>query len=57
MLTEAAIMGKRDGLRRLKENVIVDHLMPGGPCLAFHRASKEKETWKAEERQTLLQQN
>ena len=30
MLTEAAIMGKRDDLRGLKENVIVGRLIPGG---------------------------
>ena len=56
MLTEAAIMGKRDGLRGLKENVIVGRLIPGGTGLAFHRARKEKEVWEAEERQALLQQ-
>jgi DNA-directed RNA polymerase subunit beta' len=51
VLTEAAIMGKRDGLRGLKENVIVGRLIPGGTGLAFHRARKEKEAWEAEERQ------
>jgi DNA-directed RNA polymerase subunit beta' len=56
VLTEAAIMGKRDGLRGLKENVIVGRLIPGGTGLAFHRARKEKEAWEAEERATLLQQ-
>lgn len=56
MLTEAAIMGKRDGLRDLKENVIVGRLIPGGTGLAFHRARKEKEAWEAEERAALLQQ-
>ena len=56
VLTEAAIMGKRDGLRGLKENVIVGRLIPGGTGLAFHRARKEKEQWEAEERQALLQQ-
>ncbi|MFZ3288777.1 MAG: DNA-directed RNA polymerase subunit beta', partial [Telluria sp.] len=56
VLTEAAIMGKRDGLRGLKENVIVGRLIPGGTGLAFHRARKEKEAWEVEERQALLQQ-
>jgi DNA-directed RNA polymerase subunit beta' len=56
VLTEAAIMGKRDGLRGLKENVIVGRLIPGGTGLAFHRARKEKEAWEAEERAQLLQQ-
>jgi DNA-directed RNA polymerase subunit beta' len=56
VVTEAAIMGKHDGLRGLKENVIVGRLIPGGTGLAFHRARKEKEVWEAEERQALLQQ-
>jgi DNA-directed RNA polymerase subunit beta' len=55
VLTEAAIMGKRDGLRGPKENVIVGGLIPSGTGLAFHRAKKEKEVWEAEERQALLQ--
>jgi DNA-directed RNA polymerase subunit beta' len=54
VLTEAAIMGKRDGLRGLKENVIVGRLIPGGTGLAFHRARREKEVWEAEERNNLL---
>jgi len=55
VLTEAAIMGKKDGLRGLKENVIVGRLIPAGTGLAFHRARKEKDTWEAEERAALLQ--
>jgi DNA-directed RNA polymerase subunit beta' len=55
VLTEAAIMGKKDGLRGLKENVIVGRLIPAGTGLAFHRARKEKESWEAEERTALLQ--
>jgi len=55
VLTEAAIMGKRDGLRGLKENVIVGRLIPGGTGLAFHRARREKEVWEAEERKALLE--
>jgi len=55
VLTEAAIMGKKDGLRGLKENVIVGRLIPAGTGLAYHRARKEKETWEAEERSALLQ--
>ncbi len=38
VLTEAAIMGKRDELRGLKENVIVGRLIPAGTGLAYHRA-------------------
>jgi len=40
VLTEAAIMGKRDGLRGLKENVIVGRLIPAGTGLAYHRARR-----------------
>jgi DNA-directed RNA polymerase subunit beta' len=36
VLTEAAIMGKRDELRGLKENVIVGRLIPAGTGLAHH---------------------
>jgi DNA-directed RNA polymerase subunit beta' len=42
VLTEAAIMGKRDGLRCLKENVLVGRLIPGGTGLTFHRARRKK---------------
>ena len=41
VLTEAAIMGKRDELRGLKENVIVGRLIPAGTGLAFHRARRK----------------
>jgi DNA-directed RNA polymerase subunit beta' len=37
VLTEAAIMGKRDDLRGLKENVIVGRLIPAGTGMAYHR--------------------
>ena len=40
VLTEAAIMGKKDDLRGLKENVIVGRLIPAGTGLAFHTARK-----------------
>jgi DNA-directed RNA polymerase subunit beta' len=43
VLTEAAIMGKVDDLRGLKENVIVGRLIPAGTGLAYHRARKAKE--------------
>jgi DNA-directed RNA polymerase subunit beta' len=41
VLTEAAIMGKRDDLRGLKENVIVGRLIPAGTGLAYHRLRKQ----------------
>ncbi len=37
MLTEAAVAGKRDELRGLKENVIVGRLIPAGTGYAYHR--------------------
>jgi DNA-directed RNA polymerase subunit beta' len=49
VLTEAAIMGKRDDLRGLKENVIVGRLIPAGTGLAFHKARKDKELREAED--------
>jgi DNA-directed RNA polymerase subunit beta' len=53
VLTEAAIMGKKDDLRGLKENVIVGRLIPAGTGMAFHRARKEKEEIEAREREAL----
>jgi DNA-directed RNA polymerase subunit beta' len=40
VLTEAAIMGKKDDLRGLKENVIVGRLIPAGTGMAYHKARK-----------------
>ncbi len=42
VLTEAAIMGKKDDLRGLKENVIVGRLIPAGTGLAFHTARRKQ---------------
>ncbi|MCD5330447.1 DNA-directed RNA polymerase subunit beta' [Chromobacterium piscinae] len=42
VLTEAAIMGKRDDLRGLKENVIVGRLIPAGTGLAYHRTRRRQ---------------
>lgn len=42
VLTEAAIMGKRDDLRGLKENVIVGRLIPAGTGLTYHRSRRQK---------------
>jgi DNA-directed RNA polymerase subunit beta' len=53
VLTEAAIMGKRDDLRGLKENVIVGRLIPAGTGLAYHRARRDKESTEAQEQQAL----
>ena len=40
VLTEAAIMGRKDDLRGLKENVIVGRLIPAGTGLSYHRARR-----------------
>jgi DNA-directed RNA polymerase subunit beta' len=42
VLTEAAILGKRDDLRGLKENVIVGRLIPAGTGLAYHETRKRQ---------------
>ena len=42
VLTEAAVTGKRDYLRGLKENVIVGRLIPAGTGLAYHNERKAK---------------
>ena len=52
VLTEAAIMGKRDDLRGLKENVIVGRLIPAGTGLAYHQAQKAQELAERLERET-----
>ena len=49
VLTEAAILGKRDELRGLKENVIVGRLIPAGSGMAHHSNRKEAARIKAEE--------
>jgi DNA-directed RNA polymerase subunit beta' len=53
VLTEAAIMGKKDILRGLKENIIVGRLIPAGTGLAYHLARKEREKLEEEERAAL----
>jgi DNA-directed RNA polymerase subunit beta' len=42
VLTEAAIMGKKDELRGLKENVIVGRLIPAGTGLAYHTTRRRQ---------------
>ena len=41
VLTEAAVTGKRDFLRGLKENVVVGRLIPAGTGLAYHEARRK----------------
>ncbi|RZQ56071.1 DNA-directed RNA polymerase subunit beta' [Pseudidiomarina tainanensis] len=42
VLTEAAVQGKQDPLRGLKENVIVGRLIPAGTGFAYHRERARK---------------
>jgi DNA-directed RNA polymerase subunit beta' len=56
VLTEAAIMGKRDELRGLKENVIVGRLIPAGTGMAYHKARKAKEELDDTERKAIALQ-
>nr|WP_194956910.1 DNA-directed RNA polymerase subunit beta' [Enterovibrio baiacu] len=42
VLTEAAVSGKRDELRGLKENVIVGRLIPAGTGFAYHKTRQVK---------------
>ena len=53
VLTEAAIMGKRDELRGLKENVIVGRLIPAGTGMAYHDARKIRENMDDAERRAI----
>jgi DNA-directed RNA polymerase subunit beta' len=53
VLTEAAIMGKRDELRGLKENVIVGRLIPAGTGMAYHDARKARENMDEAERRAI----
>ena len=55
VLTEAAIMGKRDELRGLKENVIVGRLIPAGSGMAYHRARKAKDLMDEAERRAITE--
>ncbi len=48
VLTEAAVTGKRDYLRGLKENVVVGRLIPAGTGLTYHaerRKGREEESF------------
>jgi DNA-directed RNA polymerase subunit beta' len=55
VLTEAAIMGKRDELRGLKENVIVGRLIPAGTGMAYHEARKAKDQLDDAERRAIAE--
>lgn len=55
VLTEAAIMGKRDELRGLKENVIVGRLIPAGTGMAYHEARDIRENMDDAERRAIAE--
>ncbi|MCL4110139.1 UNVERIFIED_CONTAM: hypothetical protein GTU68_026659 [Idotea baltica] len=48
VLTEAAVTGKRDYLRGLKENVVVGRLIPAGTGLTYHAERKKRRDADAE---------
>ena len=48
VLTEAAVTGKRDYLRGLKENVVVGRLIPAGTGLAYHEQRKRSRDTESE---------
>jgi DNA-directed RNA polymerase subunit beta' len=50
VLTEAAVQGKEDDLRGLKENVIVGRLIPAGTGFSYHQNRAKR---KAEEREAV----
>jgi len=52
VLTEAAVTGKRDYLRGLKENVIVGRLIPAGTGLKYHEDRRRKKE-SSDERSTV----
>ncbi len=51
VLTEAAVSGKRDNLRGLKENVTVGRLIPAGTGLAYHEERRRARLAKPEQNQ------
>ena len=53
VLTEAAVAGKKDGLRGLKENVIVGRLIPAGTGYAYHQSRARKRDEEVEEEVTV----
>jgi DNA-directed RNA polymerase subunit beta' len=48
VLTEAAVTGKRDYLRGLKENVVVGRLIPAGTGLSYHEERKRARAGESE---------
>jgi DNA-directed RNA polymerase subunit beta' len=55
VLTEAAISGKVDRLRGLKENVIIGKLIPAGTGLDYYRKLREEAVRYLEEAQVPIE--
>ena len=55
VLTEAAVTGKKDSLRSLKENVVVGRLIPAGTGMAYHQARKAKDEMDDAERRAIAE--
>jgi len=53
VLTEAAIMGKTDILRGLKENVIIGRLIPAGTGLSYRKARRAREQFERDRAQSI----
>jgi DNA-directed RNA polymerase subunit beta' len=49
VLTEAAVTGKKDHLRGLKENVVVGRLIPAGTGMEFHDKLRNKKHYYLDE--------
>ena len=43
VLTEAAVTGRSDNLRGLKENVVVGRLVPAGTGLSYHEQRRKRD--------------
>jgi DNA-directed RNA polymerase subunit beta' len=56
VLTEAAVSGKRDFLRGLKENVVVGRLIPAGTGLAYHAERKRRREMDSDESTVSIQE-
>lgn len=54
VLTEAAVSGKQDGLRGLKENIIVGRIIPAGTGWAYHERRRNARLRKPEDQKTQI---
>jgi len=56
VLTEAAVGGRRDDLRGLKENVMVGRLIPAGTGFAHHQKRRQRKQEETDETEVTAQQ-